>query len=113
MRNAKLPTNLLVAAQIRIACASGITMLLRRRGEPSSGAIVLKIDLLNGKARVLTQIRLDDELAWAPASKTGIMTNEEAENYINAQINMDPDIWVVEIEDREGRHFFPGRIVSL
>ncbi len=108
----KLPTDLLVSAQIRSAALQGIPILVRHHGDNVRGVILLKIDKLDGTSLVLTQIRIDDELVWSPASGANPMPNEDAERYIESQLNMDPDMWVIEIEDRRGRHWFPGRIVT-
>jgi hypothetical protein len=106
------PTDLLVSAQTRIAAEHGIPIVVRHRGDSSTGVIVLKINLLDGTARVLTQVRIDDELAWNSASPNDCMKDEDAERYLDQQIDIDPDAWVVEIEDRRGRHWFPGRVVK-
>ncbi len=109
----KLPTELLVSAQIRRAALEGIPIVVRNRGDNVSGVILLKIDRLDGTSTVLTQIRIDDEMVWSPASGQNPMPNENAERYIESQLNMDPDMWVIEIEDRKGRHWFPERIFTL
>jgi hypothetical protein len=108
----KPPTGFLVAAQMRVASEHGISMIVRHRGDATSGALLLKIDLLNGTSRVLTQSRLDDELVWTPASNADPMPVEKAERYLEQQLGFDPDIWIVEIEDRHGRPWFPGRVMA-
>lgn len=108
-----LPTDLMVSAQIRIATQQGVPIVLRRRGYSGVGTLLLKINLLNGMARVLSQARYDDEVVWNPVSRTDPMPDEDAEKYLSRQIEIDPDIWIVEIEDRQGRHWFPGRVASV
>ena len=107
-----LPLDLLVSAQIRIAGREGVPVIIRKRGD-DSGSLILKINLLNGTARVLTQIRNNDELVWCPVSRTDPMPEAEAETYLEKQIAIDPDLWLVEVEDKQGRHWFPGRLLAL
>jgi len=108
----KLPTDLTVMAQMRTAALEGIPIIIRRRGDKTSGVIVLKINRLDGTSRVLTQVCYDDEFVWSPVSSNDPMPEAEAENYLSRQIDIDPDSWILEIEDKEGRHWFPGRVVN-
>ena len=111
MSDDRLPTDMMVSAQIRIAARDNVPIVVRRRGHNASGTLVLKINLLDGTARVLTQARFDDELVWTPISRTDPMSDADAETSMERQAQMDPDSWQIEIEDRQGRHWFPGRVM--
>jgi hypothetical protein len=113
MSDDALPTDMLVGAQIRTAARSGIPVLVRRRGHNGSGTILLKIDLLNGTSHVLSQVRVEEAKVWAAVSKIDPMPEADAERYLARQIEIDPDMWVIEIEDREGRHWFPGDRITF
>lgn len=86
-------------------------MVVRRRGDETQGTIILKIDRLDGTAHVLGQARMGDETVWNPMSRTDPLPDAEAERLIEKQAAIDPDVWLIDIEDRQGRHWFPGRIV--
>jgi len=111
--NDSLPTDLRISAQIRIAAAQGIPMVLVHKGDPNSGAIYLKINRLDGTAELLNQVRLDGELVWTPCGDGKPMDEREADAYLASQSEFDPDLWIIEIEDRLGRHWFPEKIVRL
>lgn len=109
MTDDRLPTKLLVGAQIRQAATQGIPITVLRSGDPNSGVIILKINLMNGQAVVLQQIRHDMELVWSPAVTPGLLPEAEADALMIRQMRYDPDAWLLEIEDKQGRHWFPGR----
>jgi hypothetical protein len=111
MDDARLPPSFLISAQIRIAAREGIPIVVRRHGNDESGTIILKINRLDGTARVLTQVRYEDELVWNPVSRIDPMPEADADKYLDRQAAIDPDSWLLEIEDKQGRHWFPGRVM--
>ena len=108
-----LPASFLISAQIRIAAREGVPIVVRRRGDETQGAIILKINRLDNTAHVLAQVRIDDKSMWSPVSRTDPMPEADAERYLEKQAKIDPDTWIIEIEDKQGRHWFPGNIVKL
>lgn len=108
-----LPTDLRIRAQIRIAAAQGIPMMVVHKGDPDSGTIYLKINRLDGTAEILSQIRSEGgDLVWMSITERKGWPEREADTYLFQQQDFDPDLWIVEIEDREGRHWFPEKIVD-
>ena len=113
MSETRLATDLYVSAHIRAAASNGVPMMVTRRGDPSSGSLILKINLLNGTARVLIEARYDGNRVWTPATHTDPMPDRDAEDYLARQAEIDPDAWLIEIEDKQGRVWFPGKVVIL
>ena len=107
----RLTTDLWVSAHRRVAEAEGVPMMVVRRGDRERGTVLLKVNRLDGSCQVLTQIRHLGRLAWSPGTGSDPVPEAEADRYIERQTRFDPDLWVIEIEDRRGRHWFEGRIV--
>ena len=106
----RLPTELWIKAHIRRCFAEGIPATVARRGEKNGGTVLLKINQLEKGCRVLTQGRdMEGTLAWLPALKGALVEEAEADSYIARAIERDPDLWVIEIEERDGRHPFEGK----
>ena len=73
----------------------------RRR---SAGAVLIKQNLLGGGFVVLTQVRRGDgSQAWLKGTGEQPVDEPAADAYIARQIDRDYDLWVIEVEDREGR----------
>jgi hypothetical protein len=112
MNDERPPLALFVSAVTRSAARDGVPVTVTHRGDPNSGTMILKINLLNGTARVLTEIRCDDERVWAPATNEDPMPEAAAEAYLARQAGIDPDVWLIEIEDKKGRLWFPGKVMD-
>ena len=110
MADARLPTELWVRAHLRRCSVAGIPATVVRRGEATGGTLLLKLNHLEHGCRVLTQMRdLEGRPAWLPALDGAFVAEAEADDYIGRAIARDPDLWVIEIEDRDGRHPFEGK----
>jgi hypothetical protein len=109
----RLSTDMYVSAHARLAEREGVPMTVIRRGDASSGTLILKINLLNGTARVLIEARYDNNRVWTPATHTDPMSEADADAYLARQTSIDPDAWLIEIEDKKGRIWFPGKVVNV
>jgi hypothetical protein len=100
-----LASDLWVGALIRRAELGGAFAVVVRKGDPRAGAVLVKVlDRRSGTARLYAEAtRMEGEPVWMQPS--GSEEERDLDNYIERAIRIDPDIWVVEIEDREGRHF--------
>jgi len=107
MSDNRLPTDLWVSAGLRRASDKNVPIAVMRRGERQSGTVILKLNQLDRGCRILTQTRdLDGQLTWFGALDGAAVPDAEAEAYIARAVERDPDIWVIEIEHREGWHPF-------
>ena len=107
MSEARLPTELWVKAHIARCSAIGVPVAVLRRGDLNSGIVILKLNRFEAGFDVLIQGRNEDgALVWLPALEGRSVDEAEADAFIERQQKYDPDIWVIEIEDREERNLF-------
>ncbi len=67
-----------------------------------SGLVLLKLNGLEGECKLLTQQRnLDGVLEWVNVFQEESVAEKKADEYISRSIDRDPDLWVVEIEDKK------------
>jgi hypothetical protein len=105
----RLKSAIFVQALIRRCETAGAAAYLLRRGSEEAGAVFLKLNRLNGTFTVLSPARRGDELVWM--RPLGDADEQRCADYFAKQVRFDPDIWIVEIEDREGRVFVDEPIV--
>ena len=100
-----LSTDLWVAALIRRVEQGGAFAVVARKGDPRAGAVLVK--LLNrreGWTRLYGEaVRGDGERVWM--QPTNAETEADLDAYIERSHRIDPDLWVIEIDDIKGRHF--------
>jgi len=108
-----LPVHIFIDAQLMPLNARGIFYYIQQRGEKNSGIILLKLNGLSGECRLIIQQRdLDGNLGWMNALSKDQVEESEADAYIQRSILRDPDLWVIEIEDREMKNPFEGSTIS-
>jgi hypothetical protein len=108
----RLKTGIVIQAALRLATQQAIPMVVARRGDADAGAILIKLNQLEHGITILAQTRtLEGELAWLRATGAEPVDEPTADSYIARQVKRDPDLWIVEIEDRAGRTLFAGRVL--
>jgi hypothetical protein len=108
----RLKSGIWVQAYIRRCAIEGAYAVVRRRGADEAGAVFVKIDRLDGSADLFgpaPQSAFDDaqppDRAFVACLKQQPADYAAVESYLASQLRFDPDIWIVEVEDRQGRHF--------
>ena len=102
----RLKAEIWVKALIRRCEVSGAAAMVVRRGDATSGVVLVKVNRLDRTASVFAPVRMGGgSLVWMQATGPSPVPEPDADAYIERQRKFDPDIWVVEIEDRDGRHF--------
>lgn len=103
MEEARLPTSLWLDAHLRRLNEKGRGYYIVQKGAFAAGTVLLKINLLNGFCHVLIQVRDEKgHLGWMDALKNEVVAESDADQYIRRAVDRDPDLWVIEIEDRAG-----------
>src|SRR5689334_4816553 len=107
----RLKSALWVAAYLRSCQVEGCFAVVRRRGAEEDGAIFVRICRLDGTSELFGP---GPESALEPGAAdrrfTGCLDSQrvpdsESEKCLAREQKFDPDLWIVEVEDRAGRNF--------
>ena len=86
-----------------------IPAFVTAHGDDTAGAVLVKLNTLDGKAQVFQRSfdLMSGARSWVSLAEGDETVVDQA---IARQRGFDPDIWVVEVEDRAGRHLLdePG-----
>ena len=113
----RLKSGIWVAAYLRRCSVEGAFAAVRRRGAEEAGAIFIKISRPDRTAAL-----------YGPAPQTAFEDAQPAERMFSIilrnapdadleqrlvrEIRFDPDVWIVEVEDRDGRNFLDSNVVN-
>lgn len=112
MTDARIPISIWIDAHLRRLNEIGRGYYILNKGAFAAGTVLVKINLLDGFSHILTQIRdMDGNLGWMNATKEERVAETDADAYIRRAVDRDPDIWVIEVEDREGINPFEGKLI--
>ncbi len=105
----RLATHVWIGAYLSRLRLEGIPVFVTAKGDATAGAVLVKLNTLDGNA-VLYQRSFD----LATGARTWAVLAEGAEAEVDASVarqrSFDRDLWVLEVEDRAGRHLLdqPG-----
>ena len=98
----RLTAALWVSAYLNRLRLADIAAYVTAKGDPTAGAVVVKVATLDGRAQafqrsfdLMANTRVWVVLAEGPEPEVDAM--------LTRQRGRDPDLWVIELEDRHGR----------
>ncbi|MEJ6399293.1 DUF1491 family protein [Yoonia sp. 208BN28-4] len=105
----RLTTDVWVAAYLTRLRLLDIPAFVVVKGDKTAGAVLVKLNTLDGQAACY-QRQFDlmaDTRTWAVLAQ-GDEVDVDAS--LSRQRGFDPDLWVIEVEDKQGRHLLddPG-----
>ena len=106
----RLKSEIWVKAYLRRCQHEGAAAVLVRRGDTDAGAIYIKVSRLDGTADLFGPApagmqEAREDRRWQPCLGRESSSEAAADAHLARQIDFDPDIWIVSVEDRQGRHF--------
>jgi hypothetical protein len=104
----EISAHLWVSALLRRASSAGAFATIVHRGDEDRGDVLVKVTRARGEAVLYAQ-------AFNPGGPTEfekLQAEDEAgvDALIAKRLKADRDLWVIEIEDREGRHFLTEKV---
>ncbi|MET1756902.1 DUF1491 family protein [Novosphingobium sp. RD2P27] len=102
----RLPTHLEVAALIRrVETAGGFATVLTK-GERDAGTLLVVLVERGANARVYERLpQLDGSRKWSLAKAQNPQDPHELAGYLNRRGMQDPDLWIIELDVRDGERF--------
>lgn len=100
---ARLTADFWVKAYLRRLELAGIPAFVTARGDATAGAVLVKQAPLDGTACAYQRSfdLMSGNRAWVVLTKG---SEADVDAAITRQRRFDPDLWVIEVEDRAGRH---------
>ena len=105
----RLTTDLWVGAYLTRLRLSEIPAFITKKGDATAGAVLVKLNTLDGQASAFQR-----SFDLMTGQRTWVVLCDGDEGEVDAalqrQKTFDPDLWVIEVEDRKGRHLLhePG-----
>ena len=105
----RLKSEIWVQAYLRICAVNATAGVLVRRGDADAGAIFIRVSRLDGTCDLYGPAAagldgMDADRRFSVCFPKGPVPDAGADAYLARQATYDPDLWIVETEDRAGRH---------
>lgn len=98
----RLAAEFWVAAYIARLAQAAIPAFVVSRGDATAGGVIVKLNTLDGRAEAFQRsYDAEGRRIWVTLAAGA---DREVEAALARQRRFDPDIWIVEVEDRAGRH---------
>ena len=108
----RLATRVWVDALIRRAQIEGASAFILQKGDASRGDVLIKVADMRGTAKAyVPRTNMDGQRVFIDLAAQGVGPEEATvDEYLHKARRRDSDLWVIEIEDRDLRHFLTETI---
>jgi hypothetical protein len=106
-----------VKAYLRRCAMEGASAVVVRHGDDDAGAIFIKVNRLDGSCLVFGpapagMMGAERGRRWVAQLSADGVAEGEADSFLAREARFDSDLWLVEVEDRQGRHFLDDQLDS-
>lgn len=113
MSEPKLKAKLFVHAAIRRCGMEAMPIVVARKGDDDAGTVVVKVVRGRDAVEIYTQARdAEGRLGWLKATGAEPVPEDKAEAYIARARDVDYDLWVLEVESRDGTVPFIEHVIG-
>lgn len=113
MSEPKLKAKLFIHAAIRRCGLEAIPVVVAKKGDEDAGTVLVKVNRGGGKAEIYTQARDGaGRLGWLKATGPEPVDDARAEAAIARARDVDYDLWVLEVDSRDGRVPFIDHVLG-
>jgi len=85
---------------------AGAHVYIENKGDPDAGIVLLITSLPDRQAQLYAPMRnFEGERVWTCPLGDAPVPEQDVSAYVQRRRDDDPDLWVVTVEDRYGRHF--------
>ena len=106
---ARLTTDVWVSAYLTRLRLADIPAFVTSKGDATAGTVIVKLNTLDGQARAFQRSfdLMTGQRAWVILAEGD---EAEVDASLAKQRSFDPDLWIIEVEDRQGHHLLdePG-----
>jgi len=102
-----LKSEIWVKAHLRRCFSAGLTAVVANRGAPEAGAVYVLVTIAADQTRVFAPapgptFNEQGLRTWSQPLGSTPATAEKVREYLARQKSFDPDIWIIDIDDRDG-----------
>lgn len=105
----RLTADVWVSAYLTRLRLSDIPAFVTQKGDATAGAVLVKMNTLDGQSTVYQRSfdLMTGDRCWMALAEGA---EADVDAAITRQKSFDPDLWVIEVEDKQGRHLLdePG-----
>ncbi len=113
----RLRADIWVKAYLRRCAGVGLPAVVVRHGDNDAGAIFIRVNRLDGTSLLFGPAPAglsgaEEDRLWQPCLSPSGAADAAVEAYLSRESAFDPDLWIVEIETREGAHGLDGWLLE-